>query len=85
MSLNFCLRSHHVPSQIQPFAVRNSQFSKANDCIGYFTPGIWMGLILTLLLLIILGAGMGMLADLKVMDKFDDPKGKGITVNTTDG
>ena len=69
---------------MQPFGIKNDKFSQANDCAGYFTPGIWMGLIITFILVFMLGAGMSMLADLKVMDKFDDPKGKTITVNVSE-
>ncbi|XP_072050654.1 V-type proton ATPase subunit S1-like [Amphiura filiformis] len=70
--------------QVQPFGINGEKFSQANDCVGYFSAGIWMGLIVTIILVLILGSGMAMLADLKVMDKFDDPKGKTITVNVSD-
>ena len=41
-----------------------------------------MGLFMGLIIVLIFSFGIGMLANLKVMDKFDDPKGKTISVNT---
>ncbi|XP_033647722.1 V-type proton ATPase subunit S1-like [Asterias rubens] len=72
--------------QIQPFQITAKegvdQFGPANDCVGFFTEGIWMGLFMGLIIVLIFSFGIGMLANLKVMDKFDDPKGKTISVNT---
>ncbi|XP_038061345.1 V-type proton ATPase subunit S1-like [Patiria miniata] len=71
--------------QVQPTGVKTvkdvPQFGTANDCVGFFTEGIWMGLFTGLILLLILSFGVGMISNLRVMDKFDDPKGKTITVN----
>ncbi|XP_033103032.1 V-type proton ATPase subunit S1-like isoform X2 [Anneissia japonica] len=69
--------------QLQPFDIKDDKFSFPNDCIGFFTEGIWMGLVTALIILIILAFGFGMLANLSVMDKFDDPKGKTITIPQT--
>ncbi|XP_071960671.1 V-type proton ATPase subunit S1-like isoform X2 [Antedon mediterranea] len=66
--------------QMQSFKIENNQFSYPNDCIGFFSEGIWMGLVTGLIVILILAFGFGMLASLSVMDKFDDPKGKTITV-----
>ena len=43
-----------------------------------------MGLIATLVLLLIVSFGVGMLANINTMDRFDDPKGKNIQVNVQD-
>lgn len=43
-----------------------------------------MGLVITLILVLILYFGVSMLAGLTVMDQFDDPKGKTITVNVSE-
>ncbi|XP_041458092.1 V-type proton ATPase subunit S1-like [Lytechinus variegatus] len=67
--------------QIQPFGIENDKFSQANDCIGYFSPAIWMGIMTALLVIAIIGFGIGMMATVKVMDKFDDPKGKQLMIN----
>ena len=70
--------------QIQPFDITDNKFSSANDCIGYFTPAIWMGILTALLIIIIVGFGISMMAAVRVMDKFDDPKGKQLVINVPD-
>ncbi|MBN3279090.1 VAS1 ATPase, partial [Polyodon spathula] len=70
--------------QIQGFNVTGPSFSYASDCAGFFTPGIWMGLITTLLMVLILTYGLHMLMQLKTMDRFDDPKGASISVPQTE-
>ncbi|XP_067684573.1 V-type proton ATPase subunit S1-like [Haliotis asinina] len=70
--------------QFQPFGVRNGQFSDAWDCVGFFTTPIFMGLVPVLIFTIILFMGMYMISQLSTMDRFDDPKGKTITVNVNE-
>ncbi|XP_033863064.3 V-type proton ATPase subunit S1-like [Acipenser ruthenus] len=70
--------------QIQGFNVTGPSFSYASDCAGFFTPGIWMGLLSTLLMVLILTYGLHMLMQLKTMDRFDDPKGASISVPQTE-
>ncbi|MGH0158606.1 UNVERIFIED_CONTAM: hypothetical protein FKN15_035530 [Acipenser sinensis] len=70
--------------QIQGFNVTRPSFSYASDCAGFFTPGIWMGLLSTLLMVLILTYGLHMLMQLKTMDRFDDPKGASISVPQTE-
>ncbi|KAK3518483.1 hypothetical protein QTP70_001528 [Hemibagrus guttatus] len=65
--------------QIQGFNVTGN-FSYASDCASFFTPGIWMGLLTSLLLVLILTYGLHMLMQLCTMDRFDDPKGPSISV-----
>ncbi|XP_014255770.1 V-type proton ATPase subunit S1 [Cimex lectularius] len=50
----------------------------------FFTAPIWSGLLTSFLLIMILTYGFLMLSDIKTMDRFDDPKGKTIQVNTGD-
>lgn len=50
------------------------------DCVGFTTVPIWTGLFVTLLLGLILVWGISMIMDIRTMDRFDDPKGKTITV-----
>lgn len=59
-------------------------FGYYNDCTGFFTIGIWMFLICAAILLSILGFGIVMLLGINTMDRYDDPKGKTITVATGD-
>uniref|UniRef100_A0A8D0B7C6 ATPase H+ transporting accessory protein 1 n=1 Tax=Salvator merianae TaxID=96440 RepID=A0A8D0B7C6_SALMN len=70
--------------QIQSFNVTGERFSRASDCAGFFSPGIWMGLLTSLLLVAIFTYGLHMVMSLKTMDRFDDPKGPTISVPQTE-
>lgn len=70
-----------IDFQIQGFGLANgTDFSYASDCAGFFTPGIWMGLLTGLLMLLILVYGLHMIMQVTTMDRFDDPKGPSISV-----
>ncbi|KAM8831031.1 V-type proton ATPase subunit S1b [Synchiropus picturatus] len=70
-----------VDFQIQGFRLANgTNFSYASDCAGFFTAGIWMGLLTSLLMLLIFVYGLHMIMQLNTMDRFDDPKGPSISV-----
>ncbi|KAM9326794.1 V-type proton ATPase subunit S1 [Gastrophryne carolinensis] len=71
---------HITDFQIQGFNITGMKFSYASDCASFFSPGIWMGLITTLLFVFILTYGLHMVMSLKTMDRFDDPKGPSIAV-----
>ncbi|KAM8830109.1 ATPase H+ transporting accessory protein 1a [Synchiropus picturatus] len=66
--------------QIQGFNVSGGEFSYASDCAGFFSPGIWMGLLTSLLMVLVLTYGLHMIMQLRTMDRFDDPKGPAISV-----
>uniref|UniRef100_A0A671PVF2 ATPase H+ transporting accessory protein 1a n=1 Tax=Sinocyclocheilus anshuiensis TaxID=1608454 RepID=A0A671PVF2_9TELE len=66
--------------QIQGFNVAGKDFSYASDCASFFTPGIWMGLVTSLLMVLVLTYGLHMIMQLRTMDRFDDPKGPAISV-----
>lgn len=70
--------------QVQPSLLQSNGseivFGRANYCQGFFTSGIWMALICSFLLAIILAAGISCLANINTMDRFDDPKGKPLTI-----
>ncbi|MEQ2298905.1 hypothetical protein AMECASPLE_010012 [Ameca splendens] len=70
--------------QIQGFNLIGSEFSYASDCAGFFSPGIWMGLLTSLLMVLVLTYGLHMIMQLLTMDRFDDPKGPGISVPQTE-
>ncbi|KAK3103067.1 hypothetical protein FSP39_016210 [Pinctada imbricata] len=70
--------------QLQPFNIMNGQFSDGWDCVPFFTAVIWSGIISVGLITIILIFGFAWIADMRTMDKFDDPKGKTISVNVGD-
>lgn len=67
--------------QVQPFNTPHSGFSLSQDCVGWFTTAIWMGLIPVALNILILFFGMYMISSLSTNDRFDDPKGKTLTIN----
>ncbi|NXU47960.1 VAS1 ATPase, partial [Turnix velox] len=70
--------------QIQSFNIENNQFSYASDCAGFFTPGIWMGLVTSIILLWILTYGIHMIMQLTTNSRFDDPKGPALSVPQTE-
>ncbi|XP_066039094.1 V-type proton ATPase subunit S1-like [Chamaea fasciata] len=70
--------------QIQGFNIINNQFSYASDCTGFFTPGIWMGLVTSIILLWILTYGIHMIMQLTTNSRFDDPKGPALSVPQTE-
>lgn len=59
----------------------NKAFSEAYDCIGFTSIPIWTGIFVTFILGIILIWGLTMIIDIRTMDRFDDPKGKTITIS----
>ncbi|NWT45791.1 VAS1 ATPase, partial [Chroicocephalus maculipennis] len=70
--------------QIQGFNIENNQFSYASDCTGFFSPGIWMGLVTSIILLWILTYGIHMIMQLTTNSRFDDPKGPALSVPQTE-
>ncbi|KAJ8923763.1 hypothetical protein NQ315_010345 [Exocentrus adspersus] len=58
-----------------------TKFSDAYDCVGFTSVPIWSGIFVTAVLLLIMTLGITMMMDIKTMDRFDDAKGKTITVN----
>lgn len=70
--------------QLQGFNVENNQFSYASDCTGFFSPGIWMGLVTSTILLWILAYGVHMIMQLTANSRFDDPKGPALSVPQTE-
>lgn len=74
----------HLTRQIQGFNVSDGDFSYASDCAGFFSPGIWMGLMTSLLMVLVLTYGLHMIMQLRTMDRFDDPKGPAISVPQTE-
>ncbi|KAH8261002.1 hypothetical protein KR044_001852 [Drosophila immigrans] len=61
----------------------NFIFGDSWDCVGFVTPGILMGLFVLVILLVIVFLGLCWMMDIKTMDRFDDPKGKTITINAS--
>ncbi|CAG6021964.1 unnamed protein product [Menidia menidia] len=76
--------SYRWPQLIQGFNLSGREFSYASDCAGFFSPGIWMGLLTSLLMVLVLTYGLHMIMQLRTMDRFDDPKGPAISVPQTE-
>nr|XP_039268073.1 V-type proton ATPase subunit S1-like [Styela clava] len=70
--------------QLQPFEIRNESFSRALDCSGFLTGPIWMGTLISILLALIFAFGMAAMTAITTMDRFDDPRGKGLPIHTHD-
>lgn len=60
------------------------RFSDSYDCVGFTSPAIWAGLFITFLLLSIISTAITYIMDIRTMDRFDDPKGKTITINASE-
>jgi len=82
--------------QLQPFGVFIGEkkdrlgnipvrFSpKVNDCVGMFSAGSLMGIVVAFVLLGVLAFGFLMLNSVQTMDRFDDPKQKQLIINAKD-
>ncbi|XP_055918799.1 V-type proton ATPase subunit S1 [Eupeodes corollae] len=62
----------------------NFNFSDAWYCVGFFSSGILAGLFVVFILLGIMSVGICWMLDINTMDRFDDPKGKTITINVNE-
>lgn len=69
-----------IEPQFNRTSFNGSYFSESWDCVGFTSGGVWMGLVITFLLIGILSCGFAWMFDIKTMDRFDDPKGKTITI-----
>uniref|UniRef100_A0A1E1WHE2 V-type proton ATPase subunit S1/VOA1 transmembrane domain-containing protein n=1 Tax=Pectinophora gossypiella TaxID=13191 RepID=A0A1E1WHE2_PECGO len=60
------------------------EFGDSFNCVGFFTAPIWAGLFVVSILLSIIFYGIMMMMDINTNDRFDDPKGKTITINAVE-
>uniref|UniRef100_A0A8D8S6C0 V-type proton ATPase subunit S1 n=1 Tax=Cacopsylla melanoneura TaxID=428564 RepID=A0A8D8S6C0_9HEMI len=72
--------------QVQPWIpdLLGEKFGDMEEAVTYFTVGIWMGLFVMAILAVIFTLGIVMIMDIRTMDRFDDAKGKTITISATD-
>lgn len=71
--------------QLQPFRTEGPTiFTDSFDCTTFFTIPLWMGFFSLLLFIIIICIGVYLLSEIHTMDRFENPKGKTITVATTE-
>jgi len=66
--------------QIQPFGLRNDRFSDTSDCVPFFSMPILMGWFCGLIVLLLFGFGIGMIANINSMDRFENPRSKPLTI-----
>lgn len=59
------------------------RFGDAYDCVGFMSIPIWAGIFVTAILAIIMTWGLTMVMDIRTPDRYDDPKGKTITINAS--
>ncbi|KAG8035428.1 hypothetical protein G9C98_006874 [Cotesia typhae] len=64
--------------QVQLFA---KKFGDTYDCVGFTSISIWSGIFVTSILALIMIWGLVMMMDIRTMDRFDDSKGKTITIS----
>lgn len=79
------VNSQFLPSFIshtEPITFKNSTYYV--HCNGYFTPGIAAGVFVIFIFAIIMIWAITFILDINTMDKFDDPKGKTITINASE-
>lgn len=62
----------------------NVTFSDAYDCVGFTSIPIWTGIFVTIILGLIMIWALTMIMDIRTMDRFDDPKGKTITISSAE-
>lgn len=63
---------------------KNGSFSDAYDCVGFTSIPIWTGIFVTAILALIMIWALTMIMDIRTMDRFDDPKGKTITISSAE-
>ncbi|XP_055308287.1 V-type proton ATPase subunit S1 [Sitodiplosis mosellana] len=61
-----------------------TKFGDSYDCTGFVSIPIWSGLFITFLLLGIVATAVSYIMDIRTMDRFDDPKGKTITITASE-
>lgn len=63
---------------------KNATFNDAYDCVGFTSIPIWTGIFVTAILALIMIWALTMIMDIRTMDRFDDPKGKTITISAAE-
>ncbi|XP_067631258.1 V-type proton ATPase subunit S1 [Eurosta solidaginis] len=71
-------------SKVTPAGNNYFKFGESWNCVGFVTPAILAGLFVVAILLAIMFAGICWMLDINTMDRFDDPKGKTITINANE-
>uniref|UniRef100_T1IUV9 Vacuolar ATP synthase subunit S1 n=1 Tax=Strigamia maritima TaxID=126957 RepID=T1IUV9_STRMM len=69
--------------QVESF-MKKLTFGYPYDCVGFFTIPILTSIFVTIILILVLAFGIQQIFNINTMDRFDDPKGKTITVPSVD-
>lgn len=82
-SQNIIFSKNDTAIKIQDLQVQidSKSFSDAYDCVNFTTIPIWTGIFVTVILGLIMIWALAMIIDIRTMDRFDDPKGKTITIS----
>lgn len=75
------LKMTEMQVQIEP---KLASFNDAYDCVGFTSIPIWTGIFVSAILGLIMILALIMILDIRTMDRFDDPKGKTITIGSTE-
>lgn len=67
--------------QVQPAPIAKQRFNDAYDCVNFTTIPIWSGLLVTAILGVALSFAIIAISNIRTMDRFDDPKGKPLTIS----
>ena len=70
--------------KLQPMFSEKARFGYEWDCDPLIPLSVWVGLLLTLVLLTFLYWAIDMLVNLQTPNRFDDPRGKPLNVPTSD-
>ncbi|XP_011194354.2 V-type proton ATPase subunit S1 [Zeugodacus cucurbitae] len=71
-------------SKVKTVNEKYFEFGESWNCVGFVTHPILAGLFVSAILLAILFVGICWMMDINTMDRFDDPKGKTITINASE-
>lgn len=71
-------------SKVKTVNEKYFEFGESWNCVGFVTHAILAGLFVSAILLTILFVGICWMMDINTMDRFDDPKGKTITINASE-
>ncbi|XP_060516168.1 V-type proton ATPase subunit S1 [Cylas formicarius] len=72
------------PLYRQTILTQQMKFDDPYHCVGFTSIPIWSGLFVTFILMLIMTFGLTMMMDIKTMDRFDDAKGKTITISAAE-
>lgn len=86
-SLSLVFQSLQMQAPFNEKVVVGDKFAFGDPwhCVPFVSIPILAGLFVSAILLAILGVGICWLMDINTMDRFDDPKGKTITINASEG